>query len=88
MSCTAFTNAGGQLIPASAVRYAVGSIGQTGTATFTPNDPNNLTAVVPALTASAITGNNTATWNPTLTLAIPGGATLGTYTATVTHSVV
>ena len=55
---------------------------------FTPNDPNNLTAVVPALTASAITGNNTATWNPRLILAIPGGATHGTYTATVTHSVV
>ena len=88
VTCTAFSNSGGQLIPASAVRYAVGSIGQTGTATFTPNDPNNLTAVVPALTASAITGNNTATWNPRLILAIPGGATLGTYTATVTHSVV
>lgn len=87
VTCTAFSTSGGQLIPASAVGYAVGSIGQTGTATFTANNPNNLTAVVPALTATAITGNNTATWNPTLTLAIPGGATLGTYTATVTHSV-
>ena len=34
-----------------------------------------------------MTGTNTATWNPNLTVAIPVGVITGTYAATVTHSV-
>ena len=88
VTSTVFSTSSGQLLAASALSYAAGSIAKTGTATFTANNPNNLTAVVPAVTATSITGNNTATWNPTLTLAIPGGIALGTYSATITHSVV
>ncbi|MFJ9847707.1 hypothetical protein ACIRYZ_46300 [Kitasatospora sp. NPDC101155] len=33
------------------------------------------------------TGNNSATWNPTLVVAIPASAVNGTHTGTVTHSI-
>ncbi len=33
-------------------------------------------------------GDNTATWNPTITATIPPTATAGTYTSVVTHSVI
>lgn len=84
---TAFTPPSGPAIPASAVSYGVGAIVQVGTATYTANDPNDLTGVAPALTASGITGDNSATWNPTLTIAVPGGAAANVYSATITHSV-
>lgn len=33
------------------------------------------------------TGNNFATWNPTLVVNVPVGTVQGVYTGTVTHSV-
>jgi hypothetical protein len=84
---TAFTPSAGPTIPASAVSIVAGTITKVGTATYVANDPTNLTAVSPAVTASAITGDNSATWAPTLGLAIPGSTAAGTYTATVTQSV-
>ncbi|WP_250286403.1 hypothetical protein [Frankia sp. CiP1_Cm_nod2] len=33
-------------------------------------------------------GDNTATWNPTITATIPAGAISGTYSSVVTHSVI
>jgi hypothetical protein len=85
---TAFTPAAGPAIPASAVGYAVGAIVQTGTATYTPNNPTDLTAAASAVTATAITGDNSATWNPTITVTVPGGMAAAVYSATITHSVV
>ncbi len=85
---TAFTPPAGPAIPASAVSYTVGAITQTGTATYTANDPGNLTGVAPALTATGITGDNSATWNPIIHIAVPGGMAAGVYSATITHSVV
>jgi hypothetical protein len=85
---TAFTPAPGTAIAASAVSYTAGVIAKVGTATYTANNPPNLTGVVPAVTATGITGDNRATWNPTITVHVPGGAAVGVYTATITHSVV
>lgn len=85
---TAFTPSAGPAIAASAVSYSAGAITKVGTATYTANDPQSLTGVAPAVTASGITGDNSATWNPTITIAVPGGTASGTYTATITHSVV
>jgi len=85
---TAFTPTAGPAIAASAVGYTVGSIGQVGTATFTANDPADLTGASPAVTATGITGDNSATWNPTINVAVPGGMAAGVYSATITHSVV
>jgi hypothetical protein len=85
---SAFTPPAGPAIAASAVSYVAGPITKVGTATYVANNPSNLTGVAPAVTATGITGDNSATWNPTITVAIPGGTIAGTYSATITHSVV
>jgi hypothetical protein len=88
---TAFTRTSpvaGPAIAASAVSYVAGTITQVGTATYVANDPLNLTGVTPAVTATGITGDNSASWNPTISVAIPGGSPPGVYSATITHSLV
>jgi hypothetical protein len=85
---TAFTPLAGPTIAASAVGYTAGVITKVGTATYTANDPVNLTGVSPAVTATGITGDNSATWDPTIHVAVPGGTIAGVYSATITHSVV
>jgi hypothetical protein len=85
---TAFTPTAGPAIAASAVSYSAGAITKVGTATYTANNPGNLTGVSPAVTATGITGDNSATWNPTISVAVPGGMVARTYSATITHSVV
>jgi hypothetical protein len=39
------------------------------------------------VTATGITGDNTATWNPTIFVTLPDGMIAGVYSATITHSV-
>jgi hypothetical protein len=85
---TAFTPTSGPAIPASAVSYNAGVITKVGTATYTANNPSNLTGVVPAVTATGITGDNSASWDPTITVNVAGGMAAGVYSATITHSVV
>ena len=84
---TAFTPPAGPTIAASAVSYTAGPITKVGTATYTANNPGNLTGVSAAVTATGITGDNSATWNPTINVAVPGGTAAGVYSATITHSV-
>jgi hypothetical protein len=84
---TAFTPSSGATIGAAAVGYVAGPITKVGTATFTANDPPDLTGAVAAVTATGITGDNSATWNPTINVAVAGGKAAGTYSGTITHSV-
>jgi hypothetical protein len=84
---TAFTPTSGAAIAASAVSYVAGPITTVGTATDTANNPTNLTPVSAAVTATAITGDNSATWTPTISVLVPGDMASGTYGATITHSV-
>jgi hypothetical protein len=70
------------------VSYAAGSITKVGTATYTADDPSDLTGVGPTVTATGITGDNSATWDPTISVTVPGGMAAGVYSATITHSVV
>ena len=63
-----------------------GTITHVGTATFVANDPVAIDGVVAAVTASRITGDNSATWNPTIDVHIRGGIASGVYTGTITHS--
>lgn len=84
---SAFTPAAGPAIAASAVAYTAGTITKVGTASYIANDPGNLTGVSPVVTATGITGDNSATWNPTISVAVPGGMAAGVYSATITHSV-
>ena len=83
----AFTPSAGPAIAASAISYSAGAITKVGTATYTANDPVDLTGVVAVVTASGITGDNSATWNPTISIAVPGGMVAGIYAALITHSV-
>jgi hypothetical protein len=85
---TAFTPPAGPAIAASFVGYTAGAITQVGTATYTANDPADLTGVSPVLTATGITGDNSATWNPMIHVTVAGGMAAGVYSATITHSVV
>jgi hypothetical protein len=85
---TAFTAPGGATVAASAVGYTAGPITKVGTATFIANDPPALTGVIPAVTATGITGDNSATWNPTINVAVAGGMVAGVYSGTITHSVI
>jgi len=84
---TAFTPPSGPTIGAALVGYTAGAITKVGTATYTANNPADLTGVVAAVTATGITGDNSATWNPTINVTVPGGTVAGTYRGTITQSV-
>jgi hypothetical protein len=84
---TAFTPLEGPTIGAAEVGYSAGPITKVGTATFTANNPTNLTGVVPAVTATGITGDDSATWDPTINVFVAGGMAAGVYSGTITQSV-
>jgi hypothetical protein len=86
---TAFTPpAPAAAVTASAVLYATPAATKTGTSTVTAQNANGPIGVMPVQTATGVTGANTATWNPTITVHVPAGAMPGVYTATLTHSIV
>jgi hypothetical protein len=77
-----------ETIPASAVTYTTGTVAHTGTVTTAASGPFTLSgAPQTVVAATGINGNDTATWNPALTVDVPAGAVGGVYTATLTHSV-
>lgn len=85
-----WTTGGGtpaETVPATDVGYDPGSITTTGTitATGTPITLSGTAATV--VTGTAGVGNNTASWNPALSVAVPASAVGGTYTGTLTESV-
>lgn len=84
---TAFTPPSGPAMGAVAVGYTAGTITKTGTATYTANNRTDMTAVAPVVTATEITGDNTATWNPTISVAFTANMAAGVYSGTITHSV-
>lgn len=68
--------------------YNAGTFTTTGTVTMVPALPVVLTALpLPVAAAAVVLGNNTASWNPTLTVVLLPNATAGTYTTTVSTSV-
>lgn len=67
--------------------YIPGNITTTGTVTATGTTLTPLYPPGPVVTASGVSGNNTATWNPTISVDVPGTALSGTYTSTITHNV-
>ena len=84
---TAFTPSAGPTIGAASVGYTAGTITKVGTATYAANNPPDLTGAVPAVTATGITGDNSATWNPMINVFVGGGKAAGVYSAIITHSV-
>jgi hypothetical protein len=90
-SASNFTTGGGtanETVPATDIRYTVGTITDTGTITTAGT---NLTPMTTAdqtvVTGSAGDGDNAASWNPTLAVAVPGTTVTGVYSGTITHSV-
>ena len=61
---------------------------ESGTVTVTSAGAQaDLSTAKSVQTATAVSGNNTATWDGTLALAVPSDAKADTYTAVLTHSV-
>jgi hypothetical protein len=78
-----------ETVPAADVTYTAGTFFTTGTITVTAT-PAALTLSNEAqqdIFGTAGIGNNSATWNPTLAVALPAQAVTGTYTGTLTQSV-
>jgi hypothetical protein len=69
------------------ITYTPGQASVTGTANVAPTFEDHLYPTVPVQTATGVSGVNTAAWNPTIAVTIPGGAQAGTYSTTITHSV-
>jgi hypothetical protein len=96
VSATKFVTGKGtraETIPSADLSYWSGrALGTFGGGTFTPGQPMSTKAQdldQPRTAFSMINGNgnNTATFNPTLSVAIPESAVAGDYRGTVTHSV-
>jgi hypothetical protein len=89
-SSSNWTTGGGtpdETIPAGDVGYDPGSITTTGTITAT-GTPVTLSAdPAPVITGTAGVGDNTATWDPGISVALPAAAVGGVYTGTLTQSV-
>lgn len=91
---TAFTN-GTTTIPVTAAKVWVpGAVATTGVVTATAGtyltEGTGLaltTLAQPMVTATAVVGNNTATFNPSISVAIPSNATAGDYSGAVTQTV-
>jgi hypothetical protein len=89
-SATDWTTGGAtanETIPATDVSYTPGTITTTGTITATGSNITLSGANQTVVTGTAGVGDNTATWNPTLAVAVPASAVGGAYTSTLTQSV-
>jgi hypothetical protein len=96
VSSTDFTTGGAtanETVAKGQVTYWSGAAtASSGTAVFTPGqaaaaNAQALSVARTAFSATAIVGNNSASWNPTVTVNVPAAAVAGTYTGTITHSV-
>lgn len=86
---TAFTTGGGtplETIPATDATYDPGDITTTGSVTATGSSIT-LSGTPQTVVTGSGSGNNTATWDPTIAVAVPASAVGGTYTGTLTQSV-
>jgi hypothetical protein len=101
VSSTLFTN-GADTIPVTAASYLIPSVNADTTANGGVNSLLPLATGIVNSAASAITftggaqtvvaetgadGDNAATWDPTIAVAVPALAVAGAYTGTITHSV-
>jgi hypothetical protein len=82
-----------EIILPNLVQYWSGpATATTGTGTFVPGQPTRAERVTmdqprTAFSKTSGSGNNSASWNPTLEITIPPDAIGGLYSGTVTHSV-
>jgi hypothetical protein len=74
-------------VPATDANYDPGFVQSTGTITATGDDITLSGLPQTVVAGTAGTGDNTATWNPTISVVVPGSAVGGLYSATLTQSV-
>jgi hypothetical protein len=74
-------------IPATLFRYTADIPTKTGTVTLTELAASAFDSAASVVSATLITGNNTAVWTPLISIPVPSGTPTGTYTGTITHSV-
>jgi hypothetical protein len=89
-AATDWTTGGGtpaETIPVTDVGYDPRTITTTGTITATGTPITLAHSAAPVVTGTAGVGDNTATWNPAIAVAVPASAVGGTYTGTITQSV-
>ncbi len=91
VSATSFTT-GAQTPPETiSIRdasYRISSLTTTGPASFSFTPVTTLnTSAQGVVSATSVQGNNSASWDPVLSLNVPPAAIAGPYTATITHSV-
>lgn len=89
-SATDFTTGSGtaaETIPATDVSYAPGAITTTGFVTATGTDITLSGSAQIVVAGTGIVGDNTASWDPAISVAVPAAAVGGVYTGTLTHSV-
>jgi hypothetical protein len=89
-SASDWTTGGGtpaETIPAGDVSYDPGTVTTTGTITATGTPVTLSDTAQPDVTGSAGIGDDTASWDPTLAVAVPAPAVGGPYTGTLTQSV-
>ncbi len=87
-SITALTHSDGvTTIPATLFRYTAGIPTKTGTVTLTELATTAFDSAASVVSATLITGNNSAVWTPLISIPVPSGTPTGTYTGTITHSV-
>jgi hypothetical protein len=85
---TVFERAGGTTTTSTSITYNSGVVNKTGDVTATSSGLKTLTTVATeVVTGTDVTGNNTASWNPTLTVNLPPNSLAGNYSGTVTTSV-
>jgi hypothetical protein len=88
VASTAFVGNPTGSVPPANVTYTPPAATVTGTNTVTPATVTGLEEPQAVQTAVGVTGSNLAVWSPTLTVAVPGGTVIGTFSGTVTHSVI
>lgn len=82
-----------QPIPAAGSKYKVtegtlSKVGTTGELVPTNSEWTSESQELPAVSAPGVYGNNTAGWQATLTVPVPSDTLAGTYSATLTHSII
>lgn len=83
---TGFTGDGGT--QSLAVTYSAGTVTKTGTVTAVSAGVVPLTSIpVPVVAGTLAVGNNSASWNPSISVTLPPESLTGTYTGTITTSV-
>jgi hypothetical protein len=90
VSSTDFTTGGGsthETITKTNVGYNPGTISASGIGTAVGTPAVSLVTSAPVVAATGVTGAESASWSPTVSVNVPSGSVAGTYTGTITHSI-